>query len=332
MPWLANELAHCKNSLVRYTLIIAVGLAQPGTLGSDAQVWADMPRERYVNDPVAGVHSACKWALNRWKLDLPPLNPDDIPPKDRAWCNLRLGKSVLEFVKLPPGSFKRGSGSRQSRRYYVNKLIEIPRSLWISSTEITEAEVSAWNNDDQNRENLLPARIKYVDVAELCNRLTAELRQRLPLSNDGCFELGAKGPEMQPGRAGIRLPTPDEWEYACRADVSTPFFWGNQGDIEICKHFAVFDAGGNLGSELVPVGQRIPNFFGLFDPTGNAWEMTVFFPDEYDDPNFQGVFDFLNRGGGWNADRQWLNIGSFMEMETPTMASGVRLVLDLNGE
>ncbi len=75
--------------------------------------------------------------------------------------------------------------------------------------------------------------------------------------------------------AYVRLPTEVEWEYAARGgqNESTnysqlPFFTMAKGKTH--QDYAVMD-----GDPLAPIGTRLPNRLGLYDPAGNAAEMTM---------------------------------------------------------
>ena len=65
-----------------------------------------------------------------------------------------------------------------------------------------------------------------------------------------------------------RLPTEAEWEYACRAGTTGPFFWG---DDEAQRGDYVW-SGGNSGGTLHPVMTRKPNDWGLHDMNGSVYE------------------------------------------------------------
>ena len=69
-------------------------------------------------------------------------------------------------------------------------------------------------------------------------------------------------------KAGYRLPTASEWEYACRGESETVFPFGQ--DPRLARHYAWFAT--NSDSKLQPVGQLKPGVNGLFDVLGNVSE------------------------------------------------------------
>ena len=113
----------------------------------------------------------------------------------------------------------------------------------------------------------------------------------------------------------VQLPCEAQWEYACRAGTQTRFYWGDSEEQagqyanltdQSYEKLAASDAlptdDGNPC--LAPVGQYLPNAFGLYDMIGNSVELVdgVYRDDAHSiDPN-QNRFNqdeaFL-KGGSW---------------------------------
>ena len=72
-------------------------------------------------------------------------------------------------------------------------------------------------------------------------------------------------------RKPMRLPTEVEWEYACRAETTTNYFFGDSAD-DADRY--VWHAG-NSGEMLPPLHETRPNPFGLQSMLGGVWEWTA---------------------------------------------------------
>ena len=106
---------------------------------------------------------------------------------------------------------------------------------------------------------------------------------------DFCHRLSALPEETAAARV-YRLPTEAEWEFACRAGTTTPYYFGD--DPSKTGEYAWYDggklrAGPGMGVAppvtTHPVGQKRPNAWGLFDMLGNVaeWCQDVYGYDYY---------------------------------------------------
>jgi formylglycine-generating enzyme required for sulfatase activity len=83
------------------------------------------------------------------------------------------------------------------------------------------------------------------------------------------------------GSTGYRLPTTNEWEYACRGGVATVYSYyyvanGNgssYGSNTWDQNYGVVSVEPNINT-LKQVGTKWCNGYGLYDMHGNVWEMT----------------------------------------------------------
>lgn len=82
-----------------------------------------------------------------------------------------------------------------------------------------------------------------------------------------------------------RLPTEAEWEYACKAGTTTRYYWGN--DSTQLDKYAWFVK--NSKNKYHPVGQKLPNPWGLYDMLGNVaeWTLDHYYQDAY--TNYQST-------------------------------------------
>ena len=91
---------------------------------------------------------------------------------------------------------------------------------------------------------------------------------------------------------GYRLPTEEEWEFACRAGSTTAYYFGDN-EIELAD-YAWYDDNRRAG-RTHPVGKKQANTWELHDMHGNVIEWC---DSWYDEP---GLFRVC-RGGSWSLD------------------------------
>jgi formylglycine-generating enzyme required for sulfatase activity len=185
---------------------------------------------------------------------------------------------MIELVKIPSGSFLMGSpegeGDEDERPQHEVQLKE----FWMGKYPVTQEQwkrVAAMPNVARNLE-ADPSYIKgdrrpveqvnFHDAEEFCDRLS-----------------NASGQEY-------RLPTEAEWEYACRAGTTTPFYFGEVGwgDV-ISPGFVNYNCSQDFPDlnrrRTTDVGHFPPNAWGLYDMHGNVWEWCLdgFSYDSYAD-------------------------------------------------
>jgi formylglycine-generating enzyme required for sulfatase activity len=229
-----------------------------------------------------------------------------------------LGDGVtLDMVALEGGEFRMGSTEAEARaawedykRYNSSAdwdwfKRETPRHrvrvspFCLGKFQVTQAQWQAvMGNLPEMEGEFRGARrpiinVSWNDVTAFCQRLSAKT-----------------------GRV-YRLPTEAEWEYACRAETTTPFAFGETITTDIVNCNGNYPYGqapkGVYRATTVDVGSLgVANGFGLYDMHGNVWEWCQdwFDADYYAQCQKQGVavdptgptngeYRIL-RGGAWN--------------------------------
>jgi formylglycine-generating enzyme required for sulfatase activity len=148
--------------------------------------------------------------------------------------------------------------------------------------------------------------VSWEDAAEFCRRLS-ELPE-----------------EKKRGRV-YRLPTEEEWEYACRAGTSTAT---NRGRPIGLRHANI---GNNLG-RTTPVGDyNYPNKFGLYDMYGNLsqWCDGLFAPYQLDLRNPDRTYSHVVRGSAWSQSIVTARSAARRDEQSGTKYTGFRVALSV---
>lgn len=162
----------------------------------------------------------------------------------------------MSFVMVPAGSFRMGSAPAEPNRDTdegpVHK-VTISKPFYLAKYEVTQAAWMAVMDSNLATFQLLPQAAK---------------RAMESVSWNDCQVFIDRLNNLGKGR--FRLPTEAEWEYACRAGSSTPYFWGDTMQSNGTSDYTW--ANSKSGTAPQPVGGKQPNAWGLYDMSGNVWE------------------------------------------------------------
>nr|WP_254921478.1 SUMF1/EgtB/PvdO family nonheme iron enzyme [Nodularia sp. NIES-3585] len=204
---------------------------------------------------------------------------------------------VIDMVKIPGGTFLMGSPENEPGRYdheSPQHSVTI-RDFFMGKFTVTQAQWAAVANFDQvkidlNRDpshfkgaNRPVETVSWNDAVEFCARLSRKTGKT------------------------YRLPSEAEWEYACRAGTTTPFYFGDTITTDLANYTYRSAPKGEYREQTTDVGKFPANPFGLYDMCGNIWEWCQDeWHENYNNAPADGsawlsyYYDFrLLRGGSW---------------------------------
>jgi len=179
----------------------------------------------------------------------PPLKPPVYPDQ-----NENLGNGViLEMVAIPGGKFLMGSpqGEGNDREkpqhqvtiqpFYMGKY-PVTQAQWEMVSRLPEVKIDLRSKPSHFKGANLPVEnVSWHDAQEFCARISKATGKL------------------------YRLPSEAEWEYACRANTTTLYYFGDTITTDLVNH-------NNKYGQTTDVGKFPPNAFGLYDMHGNVWE------------------------------------------------------------
>jgi formylglycine-generating enzyme required for sulfatase activity len=165
---------------------------------------------------------------------------------------------------IEAGSFMMGSPQSEDERWAdegPQHFVVLQHGFWLADTACTQAlwqEVMGENPSQFNLEN--GGGLEH--PVEMVNWLMVQ---------DFLQKLAARLPAGQ-----AALPSEQEWEYACRAGTTTPFWFGENIDTNQVNYDGerpYRDAKeGEYRAKTVPVTALPANAWGLYQMHGNVWE------------------------------------------------------------
>jgi formylglycine-generating enzyme required for sulfatase activity len=169
-----------------------------------------------------------------------------------------LGNGVtLEMVEIPGGTFIMGSPENEAERCSDESpqhQVTVP-SFYMGKYELTQAQyqaITGTNPSNFKGDNRPVERVSWNDAVAFCEKLSQKTGKK------------------------YRLPSEAEWEYACRAGTTTPFYFGESITPDLVNYYGNYTYASTpkrkYRQQTTDVGTFPPNSFGLYDMHGNVWE------------------------------------------------------------
>lgn len=251
------------------------------------------------------------------------------------------------FILIQGGTFQMGSPESEAWRSADETQHSVTVSdFYMSKYELTQKEyeeITGNNPSNFSGEDLPVENVSWLDAVAYCNA-RSEQGNLTPV-----YTIDGQNVSWDRSANGYRLPTEAEWEYACRAGTTTPFYMENSPSAEDANYYGhypyeiednYFSQGnlevkpGEYRQTTVPVDSFKENPFGLYNMYGNVgewvWDYYGEYPaEEQTDPAgpTSGTLR-VYRGGGWNdfAKNMRSAYRATLEQSKGSFNLGIRLV------
>jgi formylglycine-generating enzyme required for sulfatase activity len=206
----------------------------------------------------------------------------------------------MELVLIEPGEFLMGAPDSEANVEPYEKpqhRVRISQPFYIGKYEVTQAEYqqvmgtnpSYFASSGGGKSKVAKSdtrrfpveQMSWNDAVDFCNKLS----QRDGLTV--CYDQN----RQRVSDRGYRLPTEAEWEYACRAGITTTFHFGSllngdKANVNGQYPYGTTTRGTNLARTTAVDDPKYPlNAFGLAQMHGNVWEWCE---DVYDEKVYAG--------------------------------------------
>jgi formylglycine-generating enzyme required for sulfatase activity len=282
---LVEVLRRTGDASLRSGMCLAIGSLQEPSPEAK-KVWRELWTQWHTSPSDGGTHSASGWALRNWDIPLPALTP---PATVNGASDWQLTKTGLTMLRIRAGEI-----SRLNDVFVlpVSKTISISEDFWLSECEITAGQYRTFLQDSAADKPALSSRIldlnysrderapissvNWYDAVLFCNWLSRQEGREPCYVKTGTEQIRSVFNEVKehdvwqlvPDSSGYRLPTHDEWEYACRVTTASAFSFGD--DETLLDQYGVFVR--NSEGQPKQVGSKFCNPWGLFDMHGNVQE------------------------------------------------------------
>ncbi|WP_290145046.1 formylglycine-generating enzyme family protein [Muribaculum intestinale] len=221
---------------------------------------------------------------------------------------------TFNMIKVKSGMYKMGATPEQESHEGDEQPVHwvtISKDFYIGETEVTQElwEYVMNSNPSVIKDPQLPVtNVSWNDAKEFIRALNQITRVR------------------------FRLPTEAEWEYAARGGHQTGHFkYSGSNTAEEVGYWYI-----NSSSRPNPVKSLKPNELGIYDMSGNVWELCEDYKNDYPKKDVVDQFgaspgkNRVRRGGGWdseNVDQLRNAYRRRVEENMRERSTGFRLVL-----